>query len=64
MRAERFEVGVRKPHGKGFGPGEVPGGPRPLPAVFVASWGRTPSASRAARRRRGIRHCRHSWQPL
>ncbi len=24
-KTERFEVGVRKPHGEGFGPGEVPG---------------------------------------
>jgi hypothetical protein len=24
-KAERFEVGVRKPHGEGFGPSEVPG---------------------------------------
>src|SRR5262249_61979565 len=34
-------------------------GPRPLPAVLLASRGRTPSASSAARRRRGVFHCRH-----
>jgi hypothetical protein len=34
-------------------------GPRPLPAVWLASCGRTPSANRAARRRRGVFHCRH-----
>jgi hypothetical protein len=32
-------------------------GPSPLGAVLVASRGRTPSASRAARRRRGGREC-------
>src|ERR1039458_897051 len=29
-------------------------GPRPLPAVLLASRGSTPSSSRAARRRRGV----------
>ena len=33
-------------------------GPRPLPAVWLASCGRTPSSSSAARRRRGVLHCR------
>src|ERR1035441_10165485 len=34
-------------------------GPRPLPAVLLASRGRTPSCNSAARRRRGVFHCRH-----
>ena len=34
-------------------------GPRPLPAVLRASGSRTPSSSSAARRRRGVFHCRH-----
>src|SRR6266849_1311606 len=34
-------------------------GPRPLPAVLRASRSRTPSARSAARRRRGVFHCRH-----
>src|SRR5713226_894390 len=33
-------------------------GPRPLPAVLRASRSRTPSARSAARRRRGVCHCR------
>ena len=33
--------------------------PAPLPAVLLASRGRTPSSNRAARRRRGVFHCRH-----
>src|SRR6516225_9275585 len=35
-------------------------GPRLLQAVFLASVGRTPIAKRAARRRRGVFHCRQS----
>src|SRR6185437_12163904 len=34
-------------------------GPRPLPAVLLASRGRTPSSISASRRRRGVFHCRH-----
>ena len=34
-------------------------GPSPLPAVLLASRGRTPSSNRAARRRRCVCHCRH-----
>ena len=34
-------------------------GPSQLPAVLLAKRGRTPSSSRAARRRRGVFHCRH-----
>src|SRR5437764_2148225 len=34
-------------------------GPRPLLAVLRASRGETPSFKRAARRRRGVFHCRH-----
>jgi hypothetical protein len=34
-------------------------GPSPLPAVLHASRGRTPSSDSAARRRRGVFHCRH-----
>jgi hypothetical protein len=34
-------------------------GPRSLAAVLLVSRGRTPSASSAARRRRGVFHCRH-----
>jgi len=34
-------------------------GPSPLPAVLLASRGRTPSSNSAARRRRGVFHCRH-----
>jgi len=34
-------------------------GPRPLPAVLPASRPFTPSAISAARRRRGVFHCRH-----
>ena len=34
-------------------------GPRPLPAVLAAFRGRTPSSNNAARRRRGVFHCRH-----
>src|ERR1022692_4418339 len=34
-------------------------GPRPLPAVLLASGSRTRSSNRAARRRRGVFHCRH-----
>src|SRR5437870_5430478 len=33
-------------------------GPRPLLAVLLARRGRTPSFKRAARRRRGVFHCR------
>jgi hypothetical protein len=34
-------------------------GPRPLPAVLLASRGRTPSSNSTALRRRGVFHCRH-----
>jgi len=34
-------------------------GPSPLPAVLLASRARTPSSNSAARRRRGVFHCRH-----
>ena len=34
-------------------------GPSPLPAVLLANRGRTPSSISAARRRRGVFHCRH-----
>src|SRR5207237_2606058 len=34
-------------------------GPRPLLAVLRARRGETPSFKRAARRRRGVFHCRH-----
>src|SRR5208337_4547922 len=34
-------------------------GPSPLPAVLLANRGRTPSSNNAARRRRGVFHCRH-----
>src|ERR1035441_890679 len=34
-------------------------GPSPLPAVLLARRERTPSSNRAARRRRGVFHCRH-----
>ena len=34
-------------------------GPRPLLAVLLARRGETPSFKRAARRRRGVFHCRH-----
>ena len=40
-KSERFEVGIGKPHREGLGPGEYQG-PRPLPAVLLASCGRPP----------------------
>ena len=56
--SKRFEVSIIKPTERALARASYQG-PSPLPSVLLASRGRAPSASRSARRRRGVFHCRH-----
>src|SRR5439155_27099785 len=57
-KSQRFEVSIGKPNREGLGPSQVPRATSTASRVIGES-ATDPSDNRAARRRRGVFHCRH-----